>query len=177
MSRKNLTSSIGPIMQLAFVPEDFDAAIEYWTRTMGVGPFFWIEKAGLQNMRFEGKDSDVDFGLALSYWGDVQIELIKQHNDSPSIYNSKPYATSGLHHVCLMTEDIKKSKQIALDAGGKMAFEADVPGGGGVFYADFGGPEGLIEVLQAAPGSEGLFEVLKAAAADWDDKEQFLFLG
>lgn len=174
---KNSVSSIGPIIQMAFVPEDFDAAIKHWTETMGVGPFFWIEHAGLENMKFNGESSDVDFGIAIGYWGDVQIELIKQHNNSPSIYNSAPYATDGLHHVCLMTDDILLAKSICVDAGGKIIFEADVPGGGAVFYADMGGSEGLVEVLQGAPGSGGLFDMMKAAAADWDGRDPFRPVG
>lgn len=164
-------------MQLAFVPDDFDAAIKYWTQVMGVGPFLMIEHAGLENMKFNGENGDVDFGLALAYWGDIQIELIKQNNNSPSIYNSKPYASKGLHHVCLLTDDVQRSKEIAISAGAKMAFEADVPGGGGVFYADFGGAEGLVEVLQPAPGADGLFAMLKDAGRNWDGKDPFLSLG
>ena len=172
-----LVTSIGPVIQLAFVPKDFDAAVKHWTETMGVGPFFWIEHAGLANKRFKGEPSDVDFGIAIGYWGDVQIELIKQHNDSPSIYNSAPYKTDGLHHVCLMTEDISAAKSICRDAGGEMAFEADVPGGGAVFYADMGGNEGLVEVLQGAPGSGGFFDMMKAAAVDWDGSDPFRPVG
>ena len=29
-------SAIGPVMQIAFVPADFDAAIAHWTKVMGV---------------------------------------------------------------------------------------------------------------------------------------------
>jgi len=172
-----LVSSIGPIVQMAFVPEDFDCALKYWTETMGVGPFFWIEHAGLENIRFRGEPSDVDFGLAIGYWGDMQIELIKQHNDSPSIYQTAPYATSGLHHICLMTNDIEKSRDVAVSAGGEMVVEADVPGGGSVFYADMGGPEGLVEVLQGAPGSSDFFNMMRAAAVDWDGSDPFRAIG
>jgi len=172
-----LISAIGPVVQLAFVPDDFDAALAHWTKTMGVGPFFWIEHAGLENMRFNGEPSDVDFGLALAYWGDVQIELIKQHNSVPSIYTSAPYARQGLHHVCLVTDDIGAAKKVASDAGAKMAFEADVPGGGGVFYADAGGDQGLVEVLQPAPGADGLFEMIKSASTGWDGSDPFRPLG
>lgn len=169
----SLLTSIGPIVQLAFVPDDFDAAVNHWTTVMGVGPFYWIEHAGLENQRFNGTPSDVDFGLALGYWGDIQVELIKQHNDSPSIYNTAPYTSAGLHHVCLMTNDINASRDIAIEAGGKMAFEADVPGGGGVFYADMGSAGGLVEVLQAAPGADGLFDMIKQASVGWDGSDPF----
>ena len=32
MSQGETISSLGEIMQLAFVPSDFDAAVKYWTR-------------------------------------------------------------------------------------------------------------------------------------------------
>jgi len=180
MSKQNLISSIGPIMQIAFVPEDFDAAIEFWTKTMGVGPFFNIEHAGLKNMRFEGQPSEADFGLAIAYWGDVQIELIYTHNDVPSIYKTAPYATSGMHHVCLVTEDVKAARQTAVDAGAKIIFEADVGEDGGVFYCDPGGAAGdtgLVEVLQPATGGLDFFAMLKAASQTWDGVNPFLELG
>ena len=168
MGKSTLISAIGPVMQLAFVPDDFDAAIDHWTQTMGVGPFFWIEHAGLENARFEGAPSDVDFGLAIAYWGDIQIELIKQHNDAPSIYRSDPYARRGLHHVCLLTDDIAKARTVAATSGANIVVEADVPGGGRVFYADCGGEHGLVEVLQTSPGGLEFFAMMKAAAAGWD---------
>ena len=73
-------------MQIAFVPEDFDAAITYWTEVMGVGPFFLIENIQLPDSRYLGEPNHCNFSIALAYWGDVQIELIRQENDAPSIY-------------------------------------------------------------------------------------------
>ena len=168
---QQLISKIGPVMQLAFVPDDFDAALHHWTRTMGVGPFFWIEHAGLQNLTFRGAPSDADFGLALGYWGDIQIELIKQHNDAPSIYRTAPYAHTGLHHVCLLTDDIDDARRAAETSGADIVVTADVPGGGAVFYADPGGAEGLVEVLKPAPGGLDFFESMKHAAANWDGND------
>ncbi|MEL7130357.1 MAG: VOC family protein [Pseudomonadota bacterium] len=177
MAKADLIASIGPVIQLAFVPEDFDAALKHWTETMGVGPFFWIEHAGLINTTFEGHPSDVDFGLALAYWGDTQIELIKQHNTAPSIYTTAPYATSGLHHVCLLTDDIADARAKADASGARRVVEADVPGSGAVFYAETRPGEPLVEVLQPSPGSDGLFDLIKSAAVDWDGSDPFRPLG
>lgn len=178
MINNSLVSKIGPIMQLAFVPSDFEAAVKHWTENMGVGPFFWIEHAGLDNAKFNGQPSHADFGLALAYWGDIQIELIKQHNDAPSIYNTQPWAGSGgLHHVCLLTENLDDAKQKADAAGAKFIFTADVPGGGGVFYADCGSAAGLVEVLQPAAGSGDFFKMVHSASQNWDGSDPFRPLG
>jgi methylmalonyl-CoA/ethylmalonyl-CoA epimerase len=168
---QNLISSIGPIMQLAFVPDDFDAALAHWTKTMGAGPFFWVEHAILENKKFEGQPSDVDFGLALGYWGDMQIELIKQHNDAPSIYHTQPYCGhGGIHHVCLLTDNIETARAKTEAAGGKIAFTADA-GDGAVFYAHTGGAEGMVEVLQMGAGMQDFFDMIKAASIGWDGSD------
>ena len=86
---------LGPVMQLAWLPDDFDAALRHWTGTMGVGPFFLLENIKLEDMRYRGAPTDAVFSLALSYWGDTQIELIRPENDAPSIYCGE-YAVLGL---------------------------------------------------------------------------------
>ena len=94
-------ASLGEVMQLAFVPEDFDAAVTHWTQVMGVGPFFLIEGIHLEGMKYRGEPTEAVFDLALAYWGDLQIELIRPRDAHPSIYRGDYGATgNGLHHVC-----------------------------------------------------------------------------
>lgn len=169
-------SAIGPVMQIAFVPEDFDAAIRYWTQTMGVGPFFLLENIALENMRYRGAPSDCVFTLALAYWGDMQVELIRQENDAPSIY--KGAEGGALHHTCVLTDDIAKARAIALAAGAEILVEAKVGDDGAVLYVDTGnGPGSIVEILQSASGSGGLFAMIKAASVGWDGSEPVRRLG
>lgn len=169
-------SSIAPVMQLAFVPRDFDAAIAHWTGTMGVGPFYMLENIALEEMRYRGQPSECVFTIALAYWGDMQIELIRQENDAPSIYRG---AEGGaLHHVCLLTEDIVAARAIALAAGAELLVEAKVGTDGVVIYIDTGnGPGSIVEILQPASGSEGLFAMIKAAGVGWDGNDPVRTLG
>ena len=91
--------ALGDIIQIAYLPTDFDAALEYWTKTMGVGPFFLLENVQLGEMKYMGEPTDAVFTIAIGYWGDIQIELIRPENDAPSIY-SGPYAVKDqVHHV------------------------------------------------------------------------------
>jgi methylmalonyl-CoA/ethylmalonyl-CoA epimerase len=169
-------SAIGPVMQIAFVPDDFDAAIRYWTQTMGVGPFFLLENIALENMRYRGAPSDCVFTLALAYWGDMQVELIRQENDAPSIY--KGAEGGALHHTCVLTDDIAKARSIALAAGAEILVEAKVGEDGAVLYVDTGnGPGSIVEILQSASGSGGLFAMIKAASVGWDGSEPVRRLG
>jgi methylmalonyl-CoA/ethylmalonyl-CoA epimerase len=168
--------TIGPVMQIAFVPDDFDAAIAYWTTVMGVGPFFLIENIQLEEMYYLGQPSDCVFTLALAYWGDIQVELIRQENDAPSIYRD---AKGGaLHHICIMTDDIVAAKATALAAGCTLLVEAKVGDDGGVIYVDTGnGPGSIVEILQPAAESGGLFAMIKNASVGWDGSEPVRRLG
>ena len=163
-------SKIGPVMQMAFVPTDFDAAIRYWTQVMSVGPFFLIENIALEDLRYLGEPSDCVFSLALAYWGDMQIELIRQENDAPSIYRD---AKGGaLHHTCVLTDNMMSAKAIAAHAGADILAEAKVGDDGAVIYVDTGGgPGSIVEILQPASGSDTLFAMIKAASVDWDGAE------
>ena len=170
-------ADIGPVMQIAFVPDDFDAAIDHWTRVMGVGPFFLIENIALEEMRYKGAPSDVRFTIALAYWGEVQVELIRQENDAPSIYTERRNG-GAMHHVCILTDDIARAKAVALDAGAELLVEAKVGADGAVIYVDSGGfPGGIVEVLQPASGSEALFAMIRDAARGWDGAEGVRRLG
>lgn len=165
---------IGPIMQIAFVPEDFDAALRHWTTVMGVGPFFLIENLALEDMRYLGQPSDCVFTMALANWGDMQIELVRPENDAPSIYRDMPNH-GALHHVCILTHDIAAATKTALAAGAKLLVEAKVGADGGVIYVDTGG--GIVEVLQPASGSDALFTMMREAARDWDGSDPVRRLG
>ena len=170
---------IGPVMQIAFVPTDFDAALAYWTQVMGVGPFYLIQNIELGNMRYLGEPTDCKFSLALAYWGDIQIELIRHENDAPGIYLGK-YGAGGdvLHHTCILTDDLAQARKTAEAAGAKVLVEGTVGEDGGVIYVDTGGGAGtIVEILQPASGSESLFAMIKAASVGWDGSNPVRKLG
>jgi methylmalonyl-CoA/ethylmalonyl-CoA epimerase len=169
-------SEIGPVMQFAFVPKDFDAAVRHWTETMGVGPFYLLENNLLGEGKYLGQPYHCVFSIAIAYWGDVQIELVRQENDAPSIYNGAE--GEALHHTCILTDDIKGALKIAQDAGARVLVEGKVGEDGYVYYVDTGGgPGSIVEILQLASGSEGLFAMIKAASVGWDGTEPLRKLG
>jgi methylmalonyl-CoA/ethylmalonyl-CoA epimerase len=169
-------SEIGPVMQIAFVPRDFDAALRHWTEVMGVGPFFLIENIALEGLQYRGAPSDCVFSLALAYWGDLQIELIRQENDAPSIYRG--CEGDALHHTCVLTNDISEARRLAETVGATVLVEAKVGEDGAVLYVDSGGgPGSIVEILQPASGSEDLFAMIKAASIDWDGIDPVRRLG
>ena len=171
-------ATLGPVMQLAWLPQDFDAAVRHWTQTMGVGPFFIMENIKLEDLRYLGEPTDAVFSLALAYWGDIQIELIRPENDAPSIYNG-PYAVRDrLHHVCLLVDDIADAYAACAEHNAKILVEGKVGESGRVIYADpGGGPGSVIEILQTQPGTAELFGMIRQAGIGWDGSDPVRKLG
>lgn len=177
-------AAIGKPMQIAYVPEDFDAALAHWTQNMGVGPFFVMENIVLEDSRFMGVPSDCKFTIALAQWGDVQIELIRQDNDAASIYRGDYLPAGGaMHHVCLLTDDMAAARSAIEGGGGLVLVEGKVGADGAVIYADCGPAESrpnagaIVEVLQPASGSEGFFSMIVEAAKGWDGSDPVRVVG
>lgn len=166
-------AALGSPMQLAFVPTDIDKAISHWAGTLGAGPFFHLPDLSLPDTRFRGAATDPLFSLWLGYWGDMQVELIRQHNDAASIYRDAA-DDRRLHHVCLLVEDFEAA--MAAAGGAEVVQQATVPGGGAVAYVQPAqGP--LVEILQPAPGTRELFAMMREAHRNWDGRDPLRELG
>lgn len=169
---------LGPIMQLAYVPGDTDAALAFWTQVMGAGPFFRMAHIGYKSARYRSEDSKVDFSVLIGYWGDMQIELIEQHCDSPSIYKSwLDEGREGLHHVCLVVDDIAEARAAAADAGLAIEQEIFLDGGEAIYIDTGGGPGTMVEVLEAMPGFNDLCAMMRDTHKTWDGSDPVRDLG
>jgi len=179
MSRVHSLSALGEIMQLAYVPADFDATLKFWIETMGAGPFFALDHVKLDGLKYLGKPADVDFSLVIGYWGDIQIELIRQHNDAPSIYSTwRKQGREGRNHVCVRVADFGVAQNLCAEPGAIVGQEGKVTGGGEVIYVDTGGGPGtMVEILARGPGTDAFFAMMRDAARHWDGKDPIRRLG
>lgn len=162
-------AGLGPVIQLAFVPRDFDAAIRYWTEVMGVGPFFYIEHLPLLDVKYRGTPTTIDSSVALGYWGDTQVELLRQHCDRPSAYREWLEAgRSGLHHVCVKVEDMAVARAALERAGGTPLHEARMLGAADAAYYEMPEPSPIIEIARLDPKFDQLFSYMRRTASQWD---------
>lgn len=163
-------AALGPIMQLSYCPRDYDAALRYWIG-MGAGPFFELHHVQLENIRFRGRPSDIVFSMALAYLGDIQIELIRQHNDAPSMYTEwLAEGREGVQHMCVLVDDIAEARRRVAAIGGTVLQEGELPGGAGaVIYVDTGGGPGTVmEYLQIGQAGRDGFAMMREAHRNWD---------
>jgi len=171
-------AGLGPIMQLAYVPRDLDAALTFWTKTVGAGPFFRMAHIAYKAATYRGQPSDVDFSLLIGYWGDMQIELIEQHNEAPSIYSAWTNAgQEGLHHICVVVDDIANARAVCAAAGATVAQEIFLDGYEAFYVDTGGGPGTMVEVLETSEAFTGLCTMMRDAARDWDGEDPVRPLG
>ena len=112
--------------------------------------------------------------MALSYWGDIQIELIKQDCDTPSIYRG--WNSNALHHVQIAVTDYDEAVAGCEREGFAMTMEGKGLLGNPAFqfaYCDLGtyGPAGFIEFARRPEGDNSLVERMarmQLAVREWD---------
>jgi methylmalonyl-CoA/ethylmalonyl-CoA epimerase len=173
-----LISRLGTVMQMAYVPADLDAAVRYWTQTMGVGPFFRLDHIACDKVNYRGAKADIDFSVLIAYWGEIQIELIVQHNDAASIYKTwRDAGHEGLHHVCVVVDDLDHARKVCVDAGAEVMQEVWISGGGEAIYVDAGGGPGSLIELICMPGAMELFAFMREQARTWDGSDPIRSLG
>lgn len=156
--------------QIAAVTEDLIGACWRWTKVFGVGPFHVLPKrTGV--VRYRGTETQLEMQLAIAQAGPVQIELIQQTSDTPSIYREIYPSGGGLHHLCTITRDFDVTKTyyealgyecVALIDGGAMRV--------GYFdtFADFGF---ITEVVEHESGFVAHLTAIAATCRDWDGRD------
>lgn len=159
----------GSIMQIAYVVEDLEAAAQRWVRLTGAGPFFLLEHLAIVEPRYRGQPTELDCSIALGYSGGVCVELIRQHNDVPSVFRERPLIPGGaFHHWAVMTETFDADLERHARAGYAIAFSGAVAVGGRFSYVDTGADlGGMIELIEVTPPVRALFAGIEAAAHNW----------
>lgn len=163
-------TSIGPIMQMAYIVPDLDAAIQQWATQMGVGPFAIQRAIEYDVASLDGQNTDLVIDAAFAFWGDMNIELIEQKNDAPSVFREFVERNGyGLQHVGVMSHDIEGDTQKLAERG--IAMRSRLLARSGVetrYFATEFLPGTLLELICATPDINAAFAGLKQAAIHWD---------
>ncbi|MBX3490050.1 VOC family protein [Parvibaculum sp.] len=161
----------GKVCQNGYVVRDIEAALKHWTEVLGVGPFFYIDRVKCDWFTYRGKPSPVEMSIALANTGDLQIELIQQRNDAPSMYLDFLNAgREGLQHMSYWTVNYQADYDRALAAGYKVGHEGQIGGEQGRFvYFDTETHPGTVIEMSDISGAKGkFFAHIRRAAESWD---------
>jgi catechol 2,3-dioxygenase-like lactoylglutathione lyase family enzyme len=166
-----MTTLPGPIRQIGYIVSDLDAALASWVN-LGVGPWFVMRKMRISAV-YRGEPCEVTLTLALANSGEMQFELIQQHDGTPSIYTEfLASGSGGYHQLAYWSDDF--------DATMASVREADWPvvwSGGGDVGARFAyveppdSPAQIIEIMELNDVTRGMMTFVREAAANWDGND------
>jgi len=129
-----MTPASRPPVQIAWVTDDLAATEAMLTALLGVRK--WIRMPGVHfapdACTYRGEPADFIADIALSYAGDMQLELIAPVS-GPSIYQDfLAEHGPGLHHICIEAADADDFAVLLDDAaarGAEVVTEGVLPGG------------------------------------------------
>lgn len=164
-----------PLFQYAYYVNDIDAAARRWNQILGAGPFLAVRHHKTDRFSYRGEPVEADVSYAFAYAGEIQIQLIEQHDETPSIYKDM-YASGeeGFHHVATLVHDFEAELKRLTDMGFELAcrlYADDVDAAYidtrpaiGCFTEIHGDPPHIIET----------FAGWKAAHEAWDGKGELI---
>ena len=98
--------TVAEFRQMSFIVQDLQKAMQNYTDVFGAGPWSVFDRVPVRDLLYRGKPAPLNIHLALTYVGDMQIELIQQLDDLPSVYleviETRGY---GLHHCGVATQN------------------------------------------------------------------------
>lgn len=160
----------GNVRQNGYVVRDIEAAMAHWTEVLGVGPFYYIEQVDVENFTYKGKPSDAKLSIALANSGDLQIELIQQRNDAPSMYMDFLNAgNEGLQHMAYWSLNFQADYDRLLKDGYTVGQSGEIGENGRFVYFETESHPGTVIELSDISGPKGsFFKHIAETAANWD---------
>jgi hypothetical protein len=163
----------GEMRQIGIVVKDIEKAMRHWIDVCGVGPWFYAERLPMFNYRYRGKPYDTPhLSIALANSGDVQLELIQQRCQTPSLYHDFLNAGhEGAQHWSSWPVNFHEIREKALANGWHAGQEGDSARGPFIYFLEEGHPGTVIEMAEATPTRMRIFDRVRAAAKNWDGSD------
>ena len=157
--------------QLGHVVDDVLDAAARWVHTFGIGPFHVLPVVE-QRADYGGETRAVRIQVAVAQAGPVQIELIQQHCDSPSIFSEWSHGgSSAFHQIATLTSDYDGKTAHFKALGYSIAAES-IGGGFRVAYIDTASEFGFYtEVVEAPPSFVDQVSAIADTCANWDGRD------
>lgn len=163
--------------QVGFVVDDVLAAAAKWARVFGVGPFH-VMPVFDQHAIYRGEEATNTSQVAVAQAGPVQIELIQQHCDRPSVFREWSRGGScAFHQLATVTPDYDGKKAHYGGLGYEITAES-LAGRFRVAYVDTVADFGFYtEVIESTPGFLANLSKIARASAGWDGADPVRLLG
>lgn len=165
-----LLHDLGPVRQFGYVVRDIDAAMQHWTKILGVGPFFYFEEAPVQDLRYRGHATDARVRVAFSNSGPIQIELVQPLDEHPSLFNDfVQRGLEGQQHMAFWTRELDFWVERCADNGIEvlMSGYTGAPDGRFVYVSTETHPGTIIELSEVQGRKAEFFAEVARACETW----------
>ncbi|AQT82987.1 glyoxalase [Mycolicibacterium litorale] len=157
----------GAIRQIGYIVRDFDHALANWVE-LGVGPWY-VLRGITQTGRYRGEPCTVTLTIGFANSGDLQVEVIHQDGDGPSIYSE---FGEGFHQLAYWAEDFDAALAAGEAAGWPVVWSGGDPGTARyVYFEGPAGPATIIELMELTPATIGMADLVRSAAVGWDGSD------
>lgn len=167
----------GTVRQIGYVVRDLDHALLNWL-ALGVGPWY-VLRGQSQSGLYRGQPCTVPISVAFSNSGDLQIELIQQEDDTPSIYTEfLATGRDGFHQLAWWANDFDTALQSTQTAGWPVVWSGGEDGGTRYAYLEPpAGPATIVELMEVTPATAHMATLVRQAAEGWDGSEPIRLVG
>jgi catechol 2,3-dioxygenase-like lactoylglutathione lyase family enzyme len=168
----------GPIRQIGYVVRDLDATIAQWV-AMGIGPFY-VVRNHTQQVNYRGQVIEVTLSIAFANSGDMQVELIHQHGDTPSIFTEfLADRGEGFHQFAWWVTDFDDVVAAAEAAGWPVVWSGGEDTATRFAYVEppAGSPATIFELMELTEATEGMGAFFREASRDWDGTDPIRTVG
>ncbi len=167
---------MGTISQLGYIVKDLDAALNFWVKVLGVGPWAVVKDLSPTNFNYRGKPGELVMDCAVANSGDLQIELIQSKSKSPNFYTEcLEKGMTGIHHVSFWQDPahFDDAYNHLVSNGFKLAQSGEVGGPDGKFaYLDNENYPGVIIEISKLGGPKAImYRVLADVCRYWDGED------
>jgi hypothetical protein len=170
VKEKNMSLlKLGPVRQVGYVVRDIEKAMQEWL-SIGVGPWFFTRKVPVENFQYMGRPADLDMTVALTHSGYIQVELIQQNNDAPSLYRDfLETSGEGIQHVSHWVEDFDDKSRILMNLGYIIGHSGNIgPNGRFAYFINEKLPGTILEISEVSGFKGELFKEIANVCATWD---------
>jgi catechol 2,3-dioxygenase-like lactoylglutathione lyase family enzyme len=143
--------------QLGIVIKDMDRAMDYFSRTFGLGPWFRAGLADEEHYRGGTERIQFDLDIVMAFSGGIMLELISHLKGDRNIYlDHLEEHGEGIHHLGFFVNDFDRRMEAVRDAGIGVLQSGIIRSGGKV-----GGSETKYAYLDTAETGGIIFEYIQ----------------
>ncbi|CAH1691040.1 VOC family protein [Hyphomicrobiales bacterium] len=163
------------VSQLGYITRDIHTSMRNLRDTLGVGPWFYLENR--MPITYRSQRHEIDTIVAFANIGPMQLELIQQCDDRPSMYldylADSRVPLHGLQHFAFWVENHDGAVADALQRGFIELQSTTVARGRVVYLSHPKSPDFVVEFAESTPGRQAMRQRVREAASGWDGGDPF----